>query len=216
MEPANRLTDSAKKKFAFYEKPLYLCLWSYVRQLSAGLLFFVNTYFSSCAKEEVAPEASAEAVAAKKKGGGDVWKDLPDCRCYMSVLGAENAPEYWGVYDMADGNSSTGYLLWGIGNDDWIDGTNYSLFPSSFMELDVPSTGDHQIRVWPANTTASDDFTIHVEIKCRYGDLDGGLGGRTYNFSFVYGEGEDIFGIFRDFYLEDLKCEYDVAGEGKK
>ena len=158
-------------------------------------------------------------MVAKKKGEGSLEKDLPDCRCFMRVLGAENAPSLpniWGISDVTDGEMSIGYLLFGRGNDEWLDGTNYSPFPSSFMELDVPSTGDHQIRVWPVNTTAADDFTIHVEIKCRYGGLDGGLGGRTYNFSFIYGEGEDVFGIFRDFYLDDLKCVYDVAGGGKQ
>jgi len=155
-------------------------------------------------------------VAAKKKGEGRVEKDLPDCRCYMRVLSVENAPDYWGVYDYTDQNLQQGYVLSGLGNDLWYDGSSYIPFPSTFMELDLPSAGSHQILVWPGNNSVTNDFTIHVEVDCRYGGLDGGLGGRTYNFSFVYGDGEDVFGLFRGFHLNNLKCEYDTVDDVKK
>ena len=63
-------------------------------------------FSSSCAKEEVAPDASAEAVAAKKKGEGSLEKDVDPnagCTCYMSFTGVENLENaQWTLEDVTD------------------------------------------------------------------------------------------------------------------
>jgi len=125
-------------------------------------------YFSSCAKEEVAPESSVADLATKKKGGGDVWKDLQsDCRCYMQVTNVYHAIKgsVWQWYDYTNENQKVGYFLQGEG-DLWNNNGVLESFPSNFQELDIPSYGVHTFELRPIVGYLLPNFSIHTTVKC--------------------------------------------------
>ncbi len=184
--------------------------------LIAVLCIFSTLYFSSCAKEDVVPEEIADVgdVLGKKGDEGNGYKDLPDdCHCYMKVLSIENAPtDWWYIFDYTDGASNQGYSLIISPTGQWIDADGYPHdFPSDFGELDIPSNGVHDILVWMGEMVSDMNFAIHVEVHCQNEWPDGTpAGGRTYNLSFVYYEGQDWYSLGRLFTTPDLMCEYAI------
>ena len=186
-----KITADKLKKFAFYEKPLYLCLWSYVRQLSAGLLFFVNTYFSSCAKEEVAPDASTETVAAKKKGEGSLEKNVElDCSCEIQVVSIDNIPDgvQWFFRDITDLDYFPLCSFAGVGNF-YYTSMGMDPLPTPFLPLAPPDPGCHHFRIIiPQWQDLSDIVTFHTIMRCT-GELNGNPLETEVAYDFVFQEG---------------------------
>ena len=144
-------------------------------------LFFVNTYFSSCAKEEVAPEASAEIVAAKKKGERSLEKDVDPnegCQCYMSVTGTANMGNWsWTLEDVTDPSTANLALAGNVSG--WTEqggSGGYQPYPSPYFPLTPPDAGCHQFLFTLAKEggiNPPENAELYTSVRCydQEGDL---------------------------------------------
>ncbi|GEM_PF-2879407 len=163
-------------------------------------LFFVSAYFSSCAKEEVAPETSTEAVAAKKKGEGSLEKDVDPnagCQCYMSVTGTANMGDwFWTLEDATDPYANPGFALGGDVSGWFEQGSSggYQPYPSPYFPLTPPDAGCHQFLYAMISGSAPlpTNATVFTVVKCY--DAQGTLQ-TSVSYPFVFSDGipEPVF-----------------------
>ncbi len=158
-------------------------------------LFFVNVYFSSCAKEKVAPEASAEVVTAKKKGEDGLEKDLPsDCNCYMRILSVSGYDNrIWAMWQVED-DIEQEFSFFGRGNT-WVFNGNFLPLPSEFRPLVGFDVDCHHLVVSLTEGVSEDEVIFTSEVKCYQG---GSLATTTYH-QFVISPGEELSHFWRRF-----------------
>ena len=177
-------------------------------------LFFVNTYFSSCAKEEVAPDASTEAVAAKKKGEGSLEKDLPgDCNCYMQILSIDGHDDKWIIEDITAPLYTPGFKVLGMGQTWMESGGNYVALPTPFLPLAPPDAGCHKFKVTVFNLPEDQTATLFTKVICCQSETscsEDNAATTTYHQFSVTGD-ENPFA--KDIFHRKFACTVLIAGE---
>ncbi len=138
-------------------------------------------FSSSCAKEEVAPDASAEVVAAKKKGEEGLEKDVPsDCNCKMQVLSmSSNYTSPWRFADLTSlvgtypYQTGSNFLIQGVGNAYQMPGVGLVDLPTPYMPLDPPDAGCHKFDLWLFNTSNDGEpVTLFTKVICCEGGIN--------------------------------------------
>ncbi len=171
-------------------------------------LFFVSAYFSSCAKEEVAPEASTEAVAAKKKGEGGLEKDLPDCECEMRILDTQGYDGIWVLAESELGPYGAaipgGYQIVGMGTQ-WNNDGNWVPLPSSFRPFATIAPNCYRLKLTFLPSPPTTTFTLSAEVEC----CRGSFGCFTTYPEFVFNPDQGNFGDFYRYFA----CEPFIEGE---
>lgn len=105
-----------------------------------------------------------------------------DCKCFMQVRNAVNAPsggfDAWVLADVTPGGSGN-YEEEGSGNQ-WLNiGVGYMAMPSPSRELKTPSNGVHMFYLNAVNFAGnppSPNFTINTVVRCYLTNPDGSEG----------------------------------------
>jgi hypothetical protein len=156
--------------------------------------------FTACSEEYHPLEVrKQEAEVTQNHGELIEFRALPhgseDCNCYMRVLDVENALPFGFIWSLSDLTHFPPDLLEVQGsNNYWMEeGVTPPVFytpPSPFQELPSPSYGQRAFVLGYGNGTPSEDFTIHVEVKCIHpGPGPVSHRTKTHYHSFRFGDG---------------------------
>lgn len=171
--------------YSFRHVCMYVCM---------GL---IALFAHSCATDASADPADTLAPTSIEFRNLDPDPET-DCKCYIRILRAENAPppfDLWAFYDITydAGILDASLEIEGNSNIEWrkLPEYNWTFFPSEEIELPAPSNGIHTLALAVPLAIPSANFTVKTEVKCYLQNNDNTetLLTTTYH-DFIWSEGE--------------------------
>ncbi|MBX2928503.1 MAG: hypothetical protein KF852_11755 [Saprospiraceae bacterium] len=119
------------------------------------------------------------------------------CRCFMSILRTSNIASSfsWALIDATEPHSGPTFEIEGVGNLwGYTTQTIFHHLPTPFIELKVPSDGEHMFYLvgYAANASfVPNDFRIDTEVRCYlyFNNNENGTLQTTTSHSFEWSQG---------------------------